>query len=96
MILTTVLLVFWLFSLLIVITFLVSSLKAFRKFNSLNFDAQTKIARIKCYMILIRNFSKEELNKLSGLTDKEVRLFDSVRDTDLLKKETRKKIHAEN
>jgi hypothetical protein len=72
--------------------FFVSSLKAFRKFNSLNLDAQTKIARIDYYMLLIRSFSKEELNELSGLTDKEIEYFDAMRDADLMKKETRKRM----
>jgi hypothetical protein len=89
---TTILLAFWLFSLLVVIVFLVSSLKAFRKFNSLNLNAQTRIARIDYYMLLIRSFPKEELNVLSGLTDKEIEYFDAIRDTDLLKKETRQRI----
>jgi hypothetical protein len=66
--------------------FLVSSLKAFKKFNSLDLDIRTKLGRIEYYMILIRNFPKEKLNALSGLTDKEIEYLDAVRDMDLLKK----------
>jgi hypothetical protein len=66
--------------------FLVSSLKAFKKFNSLDLNTRTKLGRIEYYMILIRNFPKEKLNALNGLTDKEIECLDAIRDMDLLKK----------
>jgi hypothetical protein len=75
--------------------FLVSSLKAFKKFSGLNLETRTKLGRIDYYMILIRSFPKEKLNELSGLTDKEIECLDTLRDTVLLKKEARKRIHAE-
>jgi hypothetical protein len=51
-----------------------------------------KIARIDYYMLLIRSFSKKDLNELSGLTEKEIEYLDAMRNADLLKKETRQRI----
>jgi hypothetical protein len=87
--------IFGLFSAGIVIEFFVSTLRAFRKFDSLNLNVQMKMARIEYYMVLIRNFSKEELNELGALTNEEIEYFDAIRDMDLLKKENRKRIYGE-
>jgi hypothetical protein len=82
-----------LFSLGIVITFLVSTLRAFGKFDSLDLNVQMKITHIEYYMVLVRNFSKAELNELGKLTDEEIKYFDIMRDMDFLRKENRKKIY---
>jgi hypothetical protein len=94
LILAAILAILGLFSTGIVISFFVSTLRAFRKFDSLDLNVQMKITRIEYYMVLVRDFSKEELNELGKLTDKEIEHFDTMRDMDLLKKENREKIYG--
>jgi hypothetical protein len=83
--------IFGLFSAGIVVTFFLSMQRAFRKFDSLDANIQMKILRIEYYMVLVRNFSKEKLNELGKLTDKEIECFDPRRDMALLAKETGEK-----
>jgi uncharacterized membrane protein required for colicin V production len=95
MVLRVILVIFGLFSAGIVITFFVSTLRAFRKFKSLNSGVQMKITHSEYYMALVRNFSREELNELGKLTDEEIEYFDTGRDAGLLKKENREKAYGE-
>jgi Sec-independent protein translocase protein TatA len=96
MILIVVLLFLGLFSLGVITEFFVSTIKTFKKFDSLNADAQEKIKRIEYYMALVRNFSREELNTLRTLTEKEIEYCNAMRDRDKCIQKIGKKIHAEN
>jgi hypothetical protein len=96
MTLMVALLLLGLFSLGFIGEFFVLTIKTFKKFDSLNTDAQEKIKRIEHYMTLVRNFPKKELNTLRTLTDTEIEYCNAVRDRDKCMHKIREKIHAEN
>jgi hypothetical protein len=81
-----------LFSVGVIIDFFISTIKAFRKYDGLDMEVQRKTGRIECYMALVRNFSKEELKKISELTDEEISYYNSIADYDIVIKKIKEKI----
>jgi hypothetical protein len=60
--------------------FLISTHKAFRKFEDLEKTVQKKIVGIDCYMYLIRNLTKNELEQIKTIPDEEMAYLGSLRD----------------
>jgi hypothetical protein len=79
-------------SLGIIIRSFALTLRAFNKYDSLDTGVQTKLVKIDNYMILVRNFSTEELNKLGEMSKEEVSDLNEIRDRALLVQKAREKI----
>jgi hypothetical protein len=56
----------------------ITTKKAFNKFNYLDISVQNKLLLLDYYMVFAREFTKDELIKLSGLSDKEIKEFNKI------------------
>lgn len=61
-------------SLGVLIWFFVSTRRALKKFDSLEPTVQKKLLLLEYYMAVVRNFSKEDLIKISSLPDEEIKM----------------------
>ncbi|MDR1250498.1 MAG: hypothetical protein LBK63_14515 [Treponema sp.] len=65
-----------------VVGFFISTGRALKKFDCLDSEVQEKLLLLEYYMAAVRNFSKEDLIRLSKLPDKEIRCFNTIHDYD--------------
>ena len=79
-------------SLGIVIWFIISTAKAFSKFNELDEYAKNKILLIEYYMVFIQRFSSEDIKNLSKLPDEEIKYFNKIHNINERIKMAREKI----
>ena len=61
-----------------IVWFFISTLRAFRKFDSLDTAVQKKLLLLDYYMVAARNLSKEDLIKLSALSNEELKRFNKI------------------
>jgi hypothetical protein len=81
-------------SLGIIIGFFIPTEMAFIKFDSLDTTVQNKLLLLNYYMAVVRNFSKEDLLRLSTLPDEEIQLFNTIRGYDERIQTIREKING--
>jgi hypothetical protein len=60
--------------------FLISTQKAFSKINSLDIFAKNKLLLLEYFMVFARIFTKDELIKISKLSDEEIESFNKIYD----------------
>jgi uncharacterized protein YneF (UPF0154 family) len=65
-------------SLGVLIGFFVSTEKALKKFERLDSNVLNKLLLLDYYMAVVRNLSKEELIKLSTLSNEEIKYFNTI------------------
>jgi hypothetical protein len=74
--------------------FLITVKKAFTKFNCLDISVKNKLLLINYYMVFIMEFSQDELIKVGGLSDDEIKELNTIRDTTERLKTAREKINV--
>jgi hypothetical protein len=72
--------------------FFISAQKVFSKINSLNILVRNKLLLLDYYMVFARRFTKDELIKMSKLSDEEINSFNKIHDITKKIKTAREKI----
>jgi hypothetical protein len=72
--------------------FLISTLKVFNKINSLDIFVKNKLLLLEYFMVFARRFTKDELIKISKLSDEEIKSFNKICDVTERIKTAREKI----
>jgi hypothetical protein len=62
----------------IIIWFFISTVRALKKFDSLDTTVQKKLLLLDYYMAAVRNFSKEDLITLSALSNEELKRLNTI------------------
>jgi hypothetical protein len=70
----------------------ITTKKAFNKFNDLGISVKNKLLRINYYMVFAREFTKDELIKVSELTDEEIIKLNKIHDIKERIKTAREKV----
>jgi hypothetical protein len=58
----------------------ISTMRAFNKFDSLNASIKNKLSLINYFMVFARRFTKDELIKLGGLPDEDIKKLNEIND----------------
>ncbi|MDR2730843.1 MAG: hypothetical protein LBB81_08100 [Treponema sp.] len=72
--------------------FFISTRKTFNKINSLDTFVIDKLLLTEYYMVFARRFTKDELIKMSKLSDEEIKSFNKIHDVTEKIKTAREKI----
>jgi hypothetical protein len=62
----------------VLLWFFISTGRALKKFDSLDPPIQDKLLLLEYHMAVVRNLSKEDLIKLSALSDEEIKYFNAI------------------
>jgi uncharacterized membrane protein len=76
----------------VIVWFFVSTLTAFKKFESLDESVQKKLLFMDYYMYLVRRLTIDKLKKISTFSDEEMVSFNSLRDIEKSLKLIKKKL----
>jgi hypothetical protein len=72
--------------------FFITTKAAFNKLNSLNIYVKNKLLLLDYNMVFVRRFTKDELIKMSELSDEEIKSFNKINDITERVKTARDKI----
>jgi hypothetical protein len=69
-------------SLGVIAGFFIATEKVIKKFDRLDSTARQKLLLLEYYIAVVRNFSREDLIKLSAVADEEIRHFNTIKGCD--------------